>query len=71
MDAYKTTRNITKAECYWLDADIPAGTTVYKYTGVTYGCISPRGIAVTMAPDELPFVELPRSALAADGGSRG
>ena len=58
-----TTRDVTRQECHWLDADVPAGTAVYRYHGPTYGCIGPTGVAVTSEPDTTPFFELPRSAL--------
>lgn len=61
--SYEVTRTVTKTECHWLDQDIEAGTTVYRYDGCTYGCISPGGVAVTAEPHVTPFFELPRSAL--------
>lgn len=42
----KLSRDVTKAECPWLDADLSAGTEVYRFDGCTYGCIG-SGIAVT------------------------
>lgn len=59
----KTLRDITTEECDWLHEDIKAGTAVYEYTGTTYGCISPFGIAVTMADGQTPFFELPCDAV--------
>ncbi|TGP29083.1 hypothetical protein EN828_10290 [Mesorhizobium sp. M2D.F.Ca.ET.185.01.1.1] len=59
---FKLTRDVTRDECLWLDADIAAGTIVYSYSGYTYGCIGPGGRAVTLERDG-PFVELPRNAL--------
>lgn len=65
--SFVTTRLVTTEECPWLDADVEGGTTVYRYTGVTYGCIGPHGVAVTSEPDTLPFFELPLSALSQPG----
>jgi len=60
---YEITRDVTKSECHWLDKDWPAGSRVFRYTGPTYGCVSPRGIAVSEKPDETPFFEVPRDAV--------
>jgi hypothetical protein len=61
---YKLTRDVTKDECTWLNADLAKGTVVYKYPWVTYGCISPSGRAVSLEIGG-PFLELPRDALMA------
>jgi len=61
-DRYIVNRAVTKDECHWLDATVPRGTAVYKYTGVTYGCIG-SGIAVSMRDGETPFFEMPRDAM--------
>lgn len=61
---YELTRDVTKDECTWLDADLAKGTIVYKYSGITYGCISPRGRAVSVEIGG-PFLEIPRDALMA------
>jgi hypothetical protein len=58
----KTTREITKTECHWLSADIPAGVEVFEYHGCTYGCVA--GTAYTFEKNVLPFFELPRDAVA-------
>lgn len=58
----KTTRDVTKAECHWLDSDIPAGTEVFRYSGCTYGCVG-AGLACTFEKGATPFFELPRDAL--------
>lgn len=57
------TRDVTKSECPWLDADVPAGSVVYSYTGATYGCVGPDGLAVTLEPDTTPFFQVPRDAI--------
>jgi hypothetical protein len=54
-----TTRDITTAECPWLGNDIPAGTHLYRFTGITYGCISPEGTAVSEENGVNPFFEIP------------
>jgi len=38
---------------------------VYEYTGPTYGCITPLGLAVTKEPGQTPFFEVPLSHLVA------
>lgn len=58
-----TTREVTQEECPWLDADIPAGTTLWSYSGHTYGCVSSGGVAVVAKAAEVPFFELPADAL--------
>ena len=58
-----TTRLVTQLECPWLDADIPAGTTVWSFDGHDYGCITPYGVAVTAKAAETPFFELPANAV--------
>ena len=66
MNAYKyfIARKLTKEECPWLNRTIEAGTTMYLFTGCTYGCISDNGRALTFNPSgESPFVEIPKDAL--------
>lgn len=59
-------RPVTTKECPWLDRDFDAGETVFIYSGHTYGCIGPGGVACSLGPDnETPFFELPMSALVA------
>tara|TARA_R110002124_G_scaffold16882_7_gene71434 strand:+ start:3167 stop:3508 length:342 start_codon:yes stop_codon:yes gene_type:complete len=55
-------REVTQAECRWLDRTIAKGETAHEYTRPTYGVIG-RGVAVTLVPDEMTFFELPRDAL--------
>lgn len=63
-DRLIVTRTLTKAECHWLDEPIPEGTIVYPFTGYTYGCISPTGVAVCLRPETTaPFTEVPADAL--------
>lgn len=66
----KLTRAVTKAECHWLEADLPAGLEVHVYNGCTYGCVG-AGIAVTLEPGQAPFFEIPRDALALPRAERG
>ena len=54
-----TTRDIRTEECPWLGNDIPAGTLLYRFTGITYGCITPEGTAVSEEKDVNPFFEIP------------
>jgi hypothetical protein len=58
-----TTRDITNDECDWITETIPDGTEVYSFSGITYGCITDEGIAVTMVEDEYPFFEVPSNAV--------
>ena len=64
-------RDVTVNECGWLDRDFVEGETVYTFSGVTYGCIGPDGIACSLDPDFGPFFELPRSALEEHNGKPG
>lgn len=57
------TRDVTQRECPWLERDMTVGETVWTYSGLTYGAVSPTGIPVTANPDETPFFELPADAL--------
>ena len=59
---YELARDVTKEECHWLKEDVKKGTIVYEYSGHTYGCIGPHGIAVSSDGD-IPFFELPYDAL--------
>ena len=63
MTKYELTRDVTRTECHWLDRDYKAGEHVFEYTGYTYGCVTPSGIAITARPGETPFHELPADAL--------
>ena len=56
-------RLVTVDECPWLDEDVQPGTTVFTFSGQTYGCIGPNGIAVSYSPYEYPFFEIPRNAI--------
>ncbi len=62
--AIRVLRDVTPAECWWLDAVIPAGTTVFRFDKPTYGCVTPAGIAVSLVEGEYPFFELPLDAVA-------
>lgn len=57
------TRDVPIAECPWLDRDLKKGEVVWTYDGYDYGCISPRGIAVSAKAAETPFFEVPRDAV--------
>lgn len=59
---YTVNRDVTPAECWWLGETVTEGTTVYPYTGPTYGVV--REAAVTSDPaGGTPFFELPYDAL--------
>lgn len=60
---YVLLRDVTKAECDWLDREFKKGETVYKYSGATYGCISWGGVACCEQPNSTPFFEMPNDAL--------
>jgi len=62
---YEITRDVTKAECPWLDRDIARGEIVLAYAGYAYGCIG-NGAACSHDGDER-FFEIPRDALRAFG----
>lgn len=61
---FVTTKRIDKSVQPWMQDDeaIEEGIVVYAYSGCTYGCVGD-GIAVTMRPDETPFIEVPRDAV--------
>jgi len=64
MTRLELTRNVTKVECPWLDFDsLNKGSVVYKFNGITYGCVSQNGVACSFVEDEYPFFELPRDAV--------
>ena len=63
-----TTRAISRQECPWLDADIPAGTSLWTYDNHTYGCITPGGVAVSARAAETPFFEVPKDAVMETAG---
>lgn len=57
-------RDVTRAECSWLDDDLTAGAVFRVFLGATYGAVAPTAIAVTaLHGKESPFFELPRDAL--------
>lgn len=62
---YRLTKTIDKSVQPWMDPTevYKKGTIVYHYYGVTYGCIGPNGVAVSLQPDTNPFFEVPRAAL--------
>jgi hypothetical protein len=57
------TRDVSRLECPWLDADMVKGQSVWTYEGCTYGCVSSNGRAVSKEEGKTPFFELPRDAL--------
>ena len=63
MADVRLTRDVTRDECPWLDADLASGLEVHEFRGHTYGCISPLGIAVSVKPGEYPFFEVPINAI--------
>lgn len=65
----KLARTVTKAECPWLDEDLPAGLEVHRFDGCTYGCVG-TGIAVTRELGKNPFFEVPRDAVGTQGGDK-
>jgi hypothetical protein len=58
----RLTRTVTPVECDWLSRTYRMGEIVCRYTGPTYGCCRPEGMACSDDGD-IPFYELPRSAL--------
>jgi hypothetical protein len=62
--SYRVTRDVTPTECPWLERVICRNERVFIYTGHTYGCVGPGGVAVVKQPgSDEPFFELPRNAL--------
>lgn len=61
---YRITEKVLKADYHWLDEDLPVGLIVYGWNGPTYGCVSSKGIAVTLYEDKNPFLEVPKTHLA-------
>lgn len=62
--AMLTTRPITRAECSWLDRDIPATELLYVCNLPTYGCVTGCGVAATHDPGGgYPFFEVPAEAV--------
>lgn len=59
------TRTIDKSVQDWMGDDecYPEGTVVYLYTGRTYGCISSRGVAVSLDPYGDQFFEVPKDSV--------
>ena len=65
-----TTRAITLQECPWLPQAIEKGTTLVQFTGGTYGCISPSGVAAKFSDNNHePFFEVPLDAVIEEGGA--
>lgn len=62
---FKMTRAIDKREQPWMDGDcvVEQGAIVYEYLGHDYGCIGPKGIAVSYVRGETPFFEVPANAV--------
>lgn len=56
------TRDVTMNECRWLLRDYRKGEKLERFTGATYGCISPDGIACR-EPSREEFFEIPRNAI--------
>jgi hypothetical protein len=65
VEKYRVTRDITPEECHWLSRTYKKGEILYEYIGYTYGCISPKGIAICDNPDGVttPFHEFPKNAI--------
>lgn len=66
----RMTRTIDEREQPWMaDEDtsvksVAKDCIVYRYDGATYGCVSERGIAVTLEPGQTPFFEVPADSVA-------
>lgn len=61
---YKAIRDIEVEECNWLPEPVKKGEILYGYSGVTYGCISSNGLAVTRSKrGGPPFFEVPNNAI--------
>lgn len=61
---YTVLRDLPQEIYFWLPRDVRAGEVVHSFHGVTYGCVSPSGQAVTFTDKEdEPFYEMPQDAL--------
>eukprot|EP00929_Paragymnodinium_shiwhaense_P068316 TRINITY_DN34330_c0_g1_i1.p1 TRINITY_DN34330_c0_g1~~TRINITY_DN34330_c0_g1_i1.p1 ORF type:complete len:307 (-),score=62.70 TRINITY_DN34330_c0_g1_i1:619-1488(-) len=58
-------RRVSASECPWLSASLPPYSTVYTWSGATYGVLSADGLPVTFRPREPPFFELPEGSVTA------
>jgi len=56
-------RDVSVSECPWLDDDLYAGDTVFRFTQPTHGCVSSKGVPCSIVEDEYPFFELPADAV--------
>ncbi len=63
MRSGRLNRTLTLKECEWLDGPLREDTVVYEYPGPTDGCITTPGIAITLEPSRLPFMQVPPSAI--------
>ena len=62
-DQLCVTRKVSVEESNWLDRSVEPGEVVFRYTGVTYGCITESGVAVSRGFNQPPFFELPMDAV--------
>jgi len=60
---YKVIKYIAKKKYPWLPHGIKKGTILYSYPSCTYGCISPKGEAITFIEDQTPFYEVPKDSI--------
>ncbi len=60
---YRVTRVLTRKEASNIEGIIRKGDVVYRYTGCTYGCISPMGTAVSIEENKNPFFEMPNDSI--------
>ncbi len=57
-------REVTPAECQWLDAPLPEGSVFYLCLKPTYGAVTDNGFALTCDPaGGYPFFEVPSDAV--------
>ena len=59
----KLSRDLLMEDHPWLKKDLRGGHQVYRFSGYTYGVISPGGVAVSEEPGENPFFEVPHDAV--------
>jgi hypothetical protein len=59
----KLVRNITRAECPWLDHDLAAGTMIVEYRGPTYGLRKHDDLIFVSFEGGTPFFQLPIDSL--------
>lgn len=56
----KLLENMRIEDFHWLNRDLIAGEEFFVFNGMTYGCISSTGIAVSEESSTNPYFEIPK-----------